>query len=324
MPEENNIPLSHSVSVVVPVFNEAGNIAELAEAVRKLKLPTPFHIMEVLFIDDGSLDNTEAEIIRAMESDRRIKLIQFERNYGQTSALSAGFHLAKGEIVVCIDGDMQTTPADIPILLEKMAAGFDVVSGWREKRRDGWLRSWLSRLANRLIGWSTGLSLHDYGCTLKAYRKAYLDKIKLYGEMHRFIPVYLQTVGARICEIPVAHKERIWGKSKYGLDRTFKVILDLMVIHFLNRYCNRPIYLFGTAGALSLLISLLSGGYCLYLKFYKNVYLILTPLPLMWLLSFFMGVLFVLLGLLAELLMRVYYESQNKPTYHIKRIVQKP
>ena len=203
-------------------------------------------------------------------------------------------------------------------MLAKLDEGYDVVSGWRKDRLDPWLRTQLSKVANQVIARTTGLFLHDYGCTLKVYRKKHLKKINLYGEMHRFIPIYLQTVGAKITEIPVRHSPRTWGASKYGLNRTFKVIFDLMVIRFLNKYSNRPIYLFGFIGSISIAISFISGGYGLYFKFVEGVSLIQTPLAVMALLSFFMGTLFILLGLLAELLMRVYYESQGKSTYIVR------
>ena len=310
---------TQNVSLVIPIYNESGNIRSLVEAIEKIALHQPYQLTEIIFIDDGSTDGSDDAILECAARNDRIRFVQFERNYGQTSAFSAGFHRAKGDIVVCLDGDLQNDPADIPKLLAKLDEGYDVVSGWRHQRQDDWLRSFFSRVANWLIGASTGVRLHDYGCTLKAYRKKYLDKIHLYGEMHRFIPIYMQTVGARIAEMPVNHRARTWGSSKYGLNRTFKVLLDLMVIRFLNKYTSRPIYLFGMAGFFSIFISLISWGYMLYLKFSENVAFILTPLPLMSLLSLFMGILFILLGLLAELLMRVYYESQHKPTYLVRR-----
>ncbi len=310
-----------TVSLVVPVYNERGNIPLLVEALRAMRLPPPYELLEVLIVDDGSTDGTEEAVQAHLGALPGLRLIQLERNFGQTSALSAGFHFASGEIVVCLDGDLQNDPADIALLLGKLSEGHDVVSGWRKDRQDPWLRTQLSKVANYFIGRVTSLALHDYGCTLKAYRRKYLSKIHLYGEMHRFIPVYLRTVGARVCEIPVRHRPRSWGTSKYGFNRTFKVVLDLMVIHFLNKYSNRPIYLFGSAGFLSLAASFIFGFYALYLKFFDATDLIRTPLPSISLLSLFTGVLFILLGLLAEILMRVYYESQHKPTYLIRRIL---
>lgn len=302
---------SEKLSIVIPVFNEEGNIDQLVESLENLELPSGFELLEILFIDDGSLDQSAQKIRQRAESFAKIRLVQFERNYGQTSALSAGFDEARGDLIACLDGDLQNDPADIPMMLEKIKSGFDVVSGWRKSRKDGWLRTILSNLANHIISWLTGLFLHDYGCTLKIYRKKHLSRIKLYGEMHRFIPIYLQTVGAKICEVPVRHQPRQWGQSKYGLNRTFKVLMDLMVIRFLNRYANRPIYLFGTVGSFSVFIGILMGIYALHKKWF-------SVFPLLTFMCIFMGILFILLGLLAELLVRVYYESQDKPTYIIK------
>lgn len=306
------------ISIVIPVYNEEGNIDPLVKAIEEVVVPDNYQFKEVLLIDDGSNDRSVEKIKAASERNPLFKLVQFERNYGQTGALSAGFNYATGDVVICLDADLQNNPKDIPLLLEKMDAGFDVVSGWRKDRQDDALRTKLSQVANKVIGKVTGLVLHDYGCTLKAYRKKHLSKINLYGEMHRFIPIYLQTVGAKVCEVPVSHAPRMWGSSKYGLNRTFKVILDLLVIRFLNQYSNRPIYLFGTLGFIAIGISILSMMTAFYQKMFHSVSLINTPLTIFSLLAGMMGCLFIVLGLLAELLMRVYYESQNKPTYIVK------
>jgi glycosyltransferase involved in cell wall biosynthesis len=308
-----------NVSIVIPVYNEEGNIDDLASEIKKAEIPEGYILKEVLLIDDGSTDHSVDKISKVCEENNAFHLIQFERNYGQTSALSAGFNHASGDVIICLDADLQNNPADIPLILNKLSEGYDVVSGWRKDRQDPFLRTILSQFANKLIGAVSGLYLHDYGCTLKAYRKKYLDKINLYGEMHRFIPIYLQTVGAKVCELPVSHAARKWGVSKYGLNRTFKVLLDLLVIRFLNQYSNRPIYLFGSIGFGSIAVSAISMGTALFNKFFHNVSLIQTPLTLISLFSLFMGFLFIVLGLLAELLMRVYYESQNKSTYIVKK-----
>jgi glycosyltransferase involved in cell wall biosynthesis len=308
-----------NVSIVIPVYNEEGNIDELASEILKVNIPQNYHLKEVLLIDDGSTDHSVDKIIEVSKKNTIFHLIQFERNYGQTSALSAGFNHASGDIIICLDADLQNKPSDIPKILDKLSEGYDVVSGWRKDRQDPFLRTILSQCANKLIGAVSGLYLHDYGCTLKAYKKKYLNKINLYGEMHRFIPIYLQTVGARISELPVSHAPRKWGESKYGLNRTFKVLLDLLVIRFLNQYSNRPIYLFGSIGFGSILVSMLCMSKALFDKFANDVSLIQTPLTLLSFFSLFMGFLFIVLGLLAELLMRVYYESQNKATYIVKR-----
>lgn len=316
LPVEKN-----TVSIVIPVYNEEGNIRKLIDLIREVRFPDNYTLLEVLLIDDGSTDRSVEYAEEISREFTLLKILVFERNYGQTSALSAGFHKAKGDIVVCLDGDCQNNPGDIPRLLEKVDEGYDCVSGWRKDRQDEWLRTALSHVANGIISKSTGVHLHDYGCTLKAYRRKHLNKIHLYGEMHRFIPIYLNTVGAKICELPVAHREREWGQSKYGLNRTFKVLLDLAVIRFLNKYSSRPIYLFGTAGFISIGIAILTAFYSVYLKIFENISFIQTPMPFMSMFSIFMGFIFIFMGLLAELLMRVYFESQSKPTYHIKHII---
>jgi glycosyltransferase involved in cell wall biosynthesis len=293
----------------------------LLEAIEAVVFPSEYTLSEVLLIDDGSLDRSAEFIKAAAQHNDKLKLIRFERNFGQTSALSAGFDHASSDLVICLDADLQNNPSDIPKMLEKLDEGYDLVSGWRKDRLDPPLRTILSKFANKLIGTATGLQLHDYGCTLKVYRKRHLDKIKLYGEMHRFIPIYMQSVGANVCEVPVQHAPRSWGNSKYGFNRTFKVLLDLLVIRFLNKYSNRPIYLFGTAGFSSLAVS---GITLLTVLFRKLVYgesLILTPLTNLMFFSFFFGLSFILMGLLAELMMRIYYESQNKSTYIVKDVV---
>lgn len=300
-----------NVSIVIPILNEEGNIDEMVKRLKELELSEKFNLLEVIFIDDGSIDDSALKIEAASKDFDKIRLVQFERNFGQTSALSAGFDHAQGDIIVCLDGDLQNDPQDIPKMLSKLHEGYDVISGWRKNRQDAWLRTRMSNIANALIGLLTGLFLHDFGCTLKVYRKRHLNRIKLYGEMHRFIPIYLQTVGAKVCEMPVNHHERSWGTSKYGFNRTFKVILDLMVIRFLNKYSNRPIYLFGSIGFFSIFSGIGLGIYAL-LKEWFMVFPILT-------FSFIaFGIMFICLGLLAELLMRVYYESQNKQTYIVK------
>lgn len=310
------------ISLVIPVFNEEGNLKPLVQAIDAVELPEGYELLEVILIDDGSTD-LSPELMREMvKSHSRLKCILLERNFGQTSALSAGFDHAQGDLVICLDADLQNDPADIPKMLAKLDEGYDLVSGWRKDRQDPPLRTILSKFANQLIGKATGLRLHDYGCTLKVYKKKHLDKINLYGEMHRFIPIYMETVGAKVCEVPVKHAPRTWGESKYGLNRTFKVLLDLLVIRFLNQYSNRPIYLFGSAGILSVMVSFLCGFSALFRKFAWDESLILTPLPTMTLFSFFFGIMFILMGMLAELLMRVYYESQNKSTYLLKEIVE--
>ena len=277
---------------------------------------------EVIFIDDGSSDKTLSFLRPICKEDPRIKFISFSRNFGQTSALSAGIDFSKGDIIIPMDGDLQNDPEDIPSLLQKMEEGYDVVSGWRQDRKDPFLRRRLpSVIANKIISFIGGVQLHDYGCTLKAYRRDILKNIRLYGEMHRFIPIYAKWVGARVSEIPVRHFERKFGLSKYGVNRVFKVILDLMVVKFLLSYSQKPIYIFGGMGFLMILGAILSGGYAVYLKLFRGVSFILTPMPLLSIFLLVLGFISILMGFLAEILIRTYYESQGKPTYQIKEML---
>jgi glycosyltransferase involved in cell wall biosynthesis len=309
------------ISVIIPVFNEEKNISPLYG-----KLTSVFeHISknyEVIFIDDGSSDDTLSILKPICKKDLHIKFISFSRNYGQTAALSAGIDFSKGNIIIPMDGDLQNDPEDIPSLLQKIEEGYDVVSGWRKDRKDPFLNRRLpSIIANRIISLIGGVYLHDYGCTLKAYRKDILKNVRLYGEMHRFIPIYAKWVGARVSEIPVHHFPRKFGSSKYGVNRVFKVVLDLMVIKFLLSYSQKPIYVFGGTGFLMILGSILSGGYALYLKLFRGVSFILTPMPILCIFLMVLGFLSILMGFLAEVLIRTYYESQGKPTYQIKEML---
>jgi glycosyltransferase involved in cell wall biosynthesis len=304
------------LSVVIPVYNEAENLLPLYEDVTDalLGLPDPY---EVLFVDDGSSDRSP-EILREMAAKEDcIKVIRFRRNFGQTAAMMAGIDHASGQIIVVMDGDGQNDPADIPALLDKLAEGYDVVSGWRRERRDGRSRVWLSHAANWLISRISGVRLHDYGCSLKAYRREVIGRVRLYGEMHRFIPIYASWWGARVGEIPVHHRPRLRGRSNYGFDRIVKVFLDLLVVQFLGRYETRPMYVFGGFGLVSWGISLLSAVYAFYRKFFDDTSFIQTPLPLLSVMAFITGVLSILMGLLAELLVRTYYESQQRRPYAV-------
>jgi glycosyltransferase involved in cell wall biosynthesis len=274
---------------------------------------------EIIYIDDGSTDSSLQVLKGIAAADDRVRVIVLRRNYGQTAAMSAGFDLSRGEILIPMDADLQNDPGDIPKLLEKIDEGYDVVSGWRKNRHDKLLsRRIPSILANKIISLISGVHLHDYGCSLKAYRKEVVDGIKLYGEMHRFIPIYASWAGAKVTEIPVNHHPRTRGKSKYGLSRTFKVIFDLMTIKFMASYQTKPLYVFGTFGLISFIISLITGSWALYLKIFDNVSFILTPLPLITIVMLAISVQFFLMGLLAEMLIRTYHESQDKPTYLIK------
>jgi dolichol-phosphate mannosyltransferase len=307
-----------TLSVIVPLFNEEENVEPLiAQTVAALeRLDQPF---EIILIDDGSTDRTNAPIMEAAGRDDRIKIIRFRRNHGQTAAMMAGIDHSSGHILIPMDGDLQNDPADIPALLAKLDEGFDVVSGWRADRKDNkFTRTMVSRMANWLISRISGVRLHDYGCSLKAYRRDVIEDVRLYGEMHRFIPIYTTWFGGRVTEIPVRHHPRRFGRSKYGLERVFKVVLDLLMVQFLTRYETKPLYVFGMFGLLSLFFSVLVGLLALYLKLVDGVSFISTPLPLLTVVAFLTGLTMILMGLLAEMLVRVYYESQGKPIYLIK------
>lgn len=309
-------PLTPEISVVIPVYNEEENIdalhKKLYDALTALRLS-----YEILYVDDGSRDRS-FELLRQIASgDERVKLIRFRRNFGQTAAMAAGMEYARGKVIIPLDADGQNDPADIPRLLEKIEEGYDVVSGWREKRQDDTIRKIPSQIANRLISKVTGVELHDYGCSLKAYRAEVIKDITLYGEMHRFIPAYAAMVGAKVTEIPVKHHPRTAGQSKYGMNRIFKVMLDLLVVKFLGGYGSKPIYFFGGAGMWSGAIGFLLWFLVLAQKLFSPSHLSINRNPL-----FFVGILFfvaalqfVMMGLIAEMNMRIYYESQGKTPY---------
>jgi glycosyltransferase involved in cell wall biosynthesis len=304
---------SVALSVIIPLFDEERNVSELYRQLCDVLGEDT----EIVFVDDGSTDATFARVSDVSAGDPRVRIVRLRRNFGQTAALSAGIDNSHGDIIVPLDGDLQNDPGDIPRLLEKLQEGYDVVSGWRQDRKDPWLRRIPSRIANRVISLVSGVRLHDYGCSLKAYRRTVLSDVRLYGEMHRFVPIYATWQGARVTELPVTHRPRRSGKSHYGLDRTLKVILDLIVVKFLESYATKPIYVFGGFGLLSLFAGLTVGIVTLYLKFSGIRDLVSTPLPLLIVLLILVGILSVLLGLVAELTVRTYYESQGKRTYVI-------
>jgi glycosyltransferase involved in cell wall biosynthesis len=309
------------ISVVIPIFNEKDNIHLLYEKL-SLELPSLGRPFEVVLVDDGSHDGSDQLLVELARKDDRFKVVILRRNFGQTAAMMAGIDFAIGEIIVPMDGDLQNDPADIKRLIDKLDEGFDVVSGWRKARQDAALkRNFPSRMANRLISWISGVKLHDYGCSLKAYRRDVIKGVKLYGEMHRFIPIYSSWHGAKVAEIPVTHHPRIHGESKYGLERVAKVILDLIVVKFLAKYATKPIYVFGGFGLLSIGVASFALVYAVYLKIFAGVAFILTPLPLLTVMAFITGVMSILMGLLAEIVMRTYYESQDKPVYLVKETV---
>ena len=313
--------LEETVSVLIPIYNEEGNLSLLYDKL-DLALKKTGRAYEIIFVDDGSSDGSLEILLDLREKNQNVKIVSFARNFGQTAALSAGIDCSKGDIIIPMDGDLQTDPEDILPLLQKIEEGYDVVSGWRKDRKDPFLNRRLpSMIANKIISWIGGVHLHDYGCTLKAYKRDILKNIKLYGEMHRFIPIYAQWIGAHVSEIPVRHFPRGSGKSKYGMNRIFKIILDLMVVKFLLSYSQKPIYVFGGMGLLMILGALISGGYAIYLKFFEGTSFVLTPLPLLCVLLLMLGFLSILMGFLAEISTRTYYESQGKPTYQIKETI---
>jgi len=306
------------LSIVVPVYNEEENIHGIHREVTAALDGTGIDF-ELILVDDGSTDGSFRNLREIAAADDRVKVIRFRRNFGQTAAMAAGFDAASGRVVIPMDGDLQNDPADIPRLLSKIDEGYDVVSGWRRDRKDAFLNRILpSILANRFISGMTGIRLHDYGCTLKAYRREVLDGINLYGEMHRFVPALVSQVGARVTELAVNHRPRLHGKSKYGIFRTLRVILDLLTVKFLLNYSTRPIQLFGRLGVYTLAASLLSGGLTIYMKFFQHTSMNRNPLLLLTALLLFMGVQFIVLGLLGELNARTYYEAQGKPIYVVK------
>ncbi len=310
-------PRKQTLSVIIPVFDEEGNIDPLYEKLRAV-LTELDHPYEIIFINDGSADDTLIRLSEVARKDYGVKVINFKRNFGQTAAMMAGIDAACGDILIPMDGDLQNDPADIPKLLNKLKEGFDVCSGWRKDRKDNPLKRNLpSRIANWVISFISGVHLHDYGCSLKAYKREIIKGVRLYGEMHRFIPIYAAWEGARVAEVSVTHFPRVYGYSKYGIERTIKVILDLMVVKFLTKYGQKPMYVFGGISLVNFLLSLVCFGFMLYYKFAENITFIQTPLPLLSVLFFLMGFICLLMGFLSEMLMRTYFESQRKTTYSV-------
>ena len=306
------------ISVFLPVFNEEPNLRPLHEKMRAA-LSELGTTAEVIYVDDGSSDASLAVLREIAAADDRVRVISLRRNYGQTAAMSAGIDAARGRVLVPMDADLQNDPADIRRLLAKLDEGFDVVSGWRKHRQDKAVtRKLPSMIANRIISWIGGVPLHDYGCSLKAYRRDVLKDVKLYGEMHRFIPIYASWAGARVTEIPVEHHARTMGKSKYGLSRTLKVVYDLVTIKFMASYQTKPIYVFGSFGLLAFFVSAFAGLLAIYWKLIGRADLVQTPLPVLAIVMFAVGVQFFLMGLLAEMLVRTYHESQAKPIYAVR------
>jgi len=312
-----------AISITVPLVDEQDNLRPLYEQITQT-LEGKYEY-EIIFVDDGSIDESFNILSEIQKSDPRVRVIRFRKNFGQTAALSAAFAHARGNIIVALDADLQNDPADIPLMVDKLNEGYDVVSGWRKKRHDKAItRRMPSVIANRLIARITGVKLHDFGCTLKAYRKEVITETRLYGEMHRFIPALASWSGARITEMVVNHRPRTSGKAKYGLGRTVKVVLDLITVKFLGSFSTKPIYIFGGLGLLCALGAVISSMAVFYHKFISVPPLSMNRNPLLVLTAmlFTTMVQFILMGLLAELLVRTYHESQNRSTYVIKEILQ--
>lgn len=308
------------VSVILPVFNEEGNLEELhARLTRALvALSRPY---EILFVDDGSRDRSPEQLVALARADAHVRVIELATNFGQTAAMAAGIAHARGAVLITLDSDLQNDPADIPRLLAKMEEGYDVVSGWRKKRQDASVRVLPSQIANRLISWASGLALHDYGCTLKAYRRKIFDSLQLYGEMHRFLPAYAHMRGARVVELEVEHHPRIHGVSKYGFGRTFKVLLDLATLVFLKGYSTKPIYVFGGAGMVCMALGIATGAFVLFRRLFLGGEWV-SPLLFISIHLTGLAMQFLLLGLVAEMIVRTYHESQGRTIYEVRRVIE--
>ena len=316
--------MSPDLSVVIPVYNEAPNIEplhrELTEALTAWGRP-----YELIFIDDGSQDGTFEALARCQAADDRVRVIQFRRNFGQTAAFAAGFAHARGRVIATSDGDLQNDPRDLPAMIDQLGDGVDIVCGWRRHRKDPWLNRRLpSQIANRLISWATGVRLHDYGCSLKVFRAEVIKPLRLYGEMHRFLPALASEMGVGIVELPVNHRPRTRGTSKYGISRTVRVILDLITVKFLLSYSTKPLQIFGLLGLGMGSLGVVVLGYLTWVKYVGQEGIGDRPLLLLGILLVFTGVQVLTLGLLAEMLARTYHESQDKPVYVIRQVLQSP
>lgn len=309
------------LSVVVPIYNEEESLEALIQETNEV-LRALGKDCEIIIVDDGSTDGTYPILIRLYRQEPRLRVVRLKRNFGQTAAVAAGLAYAQGEVIVAMDGDGQNDPRDIPALLAKLDEGFDLVNGWRSPRQDPfWTRRLPSQIANGLISWITEVKLHDYGCTLKAIRREIAKDLKLYGEMHRFIPAIAYERGARIAEIKVHHRPRLWGKSKYGIARTFRVVLDLLTVKFLLSYATRPLHIFGPVGLLSGAVGFVMAVYLTVQKLVYGLEIAGRPLLLLSVLLILVSFQFITMGLLAEMLARTYHESQNKPIYVIKEVL---
>ncbi|MDJ0728916.1 MAG: glycosyltransferase family 2 protein [Crocosphaera sp.] len=310
------------LSVIVPIFNEVESLPVLIKTIADVLAETQLSY-EIICIDDGSQDGSTELLEQLAKSCHDLVAIIFRRNYGQTPAMAAGFEYAKGKIIITLDGDLQNDPADIPELVAKLEEGYDLVSGWRKNRQDARLTRLLpSKIANWIIGRVTGVKLHDYGCSLKAYRREVILDMNLYGELHRFLPALAYIEGAKITEIPVRHHARRYGKSKYGLGRTFRVVMDLLTIFFLKKFLTRPMHIFGLGGLILLMTGLLMGTYLTFLKLILGLSIGHRPLLILAVLLILTGIQLLISGLLAELIMRTYHESQKRPIYRVRQVVK--
>ncbi len=311
-----------SISVVIPILNEEGNIKSLYPQLKQV-LDGLGREYELIFVDDGSIDGTFPLLKEIAAQDDKVKIIRFRKNFGQTAAISAGFDYATGDIIITSDGDLQNDPEDIPKLIAKVEEGYDVVSGWRKDRKEPFLTRILpSKIANSLISFLTDVKLHDYGCSLKAYRREVVKNINLYGEMHRFIPALASWMGISVAEVPVNDRARKFGKSKYGLSRTTKVLLDLITVKFLLRYSTRPIQIFGFLGLISTLVGFLMALYLSYGRLFKGQSLANRPILLLAVLLIFIGIQLITMGLLGEMIVRIYHEAQGKPIYVVRELIE--
>ncbi|MBF2020705.1 MAG: glycosyltransferase family 2 protein [Hydrococcus sp. C42_A2020_068] len=310
------------ISIVVPIYNEVESLSHLIDAIATT-LERDRLDYEIICVDDGSTDGS-TEILRQLARNRSdLRAVLLRRNYGQTPAMAAGFQYARGQVIVTLDGDLQNDPTDIPKLIAKLDEGYDLVSGWRKQRQDDALTRLLpSKVANWLIGQVTGVKLHDYGCSLKAYRTELVADMNLYGELHRFLPALAYIEGARIAELPVSHHARRYGKSKYGLERTFRVVMDLLTIYFFKKFLTKPMHGFGLLGLISIVLGTVLGGYLTFLKLGLGQSIGNRPLLILAVLLFLTGVQLFSFGLLAELVMRTYHESQKRPIYRVREVVE--
>ena len=305
------------ISIVIPVYNEEQNVGILYREIIDA-LGHPYDHFEIIFVNDGSTDSSFQQLMELHRKDKRVKILNFRKNFGQSAAISAGFNFSKGEVIVTLDADLQNDPADIPQIIDKLMEGYDIVNGWRKKRKDKFFtRKIPSFLGNKLISFITKVKLHDYGCTLRGFKREVVQNLKLYGEMHRYIPAIASRIGIKSIEIPVNHRERKYGHSKYGLGRTMRVILDLISIKYLLSFSHRPLQIFGSLGLLMMMLGFVSGLYLIYVKYFLNQ-TANRPLLFFTVLAIFVGFQMITLGLLAEMLARIYHEGFNKDSYVLR------